>query len=143
MPLPETPFLDRIVAKDIAFRENPPSINELAIRFQNAARSSGGFTWMGVIEDQDEYEGSTVTVYLSERDEMGVPDQVQEAVADTVELFDDLALALEPQLNASLHLIRISECSTRQLQQKLQELCMSNPKLSIIYEEAFILSQPV
>lgn len=118
----------------------PKSITRLVSKFESTARASRGFYWMGMVAGNNPERGRELDVYLSERTGKRLPLKVQEAVADVVEVFDDLVWELEelpPPASLSLHLIRTSELSPRQLKRRLEKLCEGNPTRSLVYQQSF------
>lgn len=126
------PQLDKLVTQFKAAEQKTDT--EQATVFEDLARRSNAFTWMGVLSGSDEDGRTFVEVYLSEK--VGVNKRTQELAADVTEEFDAFAIKLEPQLALSLHLIPTTELSAEQLREQLQTGAQNSGR-SFIYETSF------
>lgn len=105
----------------------------LASAFESAVQDSAAFSWIGVILRSERFERPMVDVYLSER-EIAVTDRgLMERVTSVVDLFDELALSLEPSLTASLHLVRDSDLPPIGLQNEIIHLCATSATHTLLW----------
>ncbi|HKP53043.1 MAG TPA: hypothetical protein VJ183_10355 [Chloroflexia bacterium] len=116
-------------------RDEGMTTAELTSAFETAVRDSGVFSWIGVVLNVEMNEGPLLDVYLSEREDRGSNGSAQETVADIVDLFDDLALSLEPNSASTLHMIRDTDLPTEKLEQEIRKLCTTSEAHLLLWQE--------
>lgn len=121
--------LAKIVDREIRVVKNPPTTVDFANEFDTAMRESNAFSWNGVLSWNGPQSDREIDVYLSERDTNNLSPEQTDLMADAVDIFDDLALSLEPNPSVSLYLVKETEMPVDQLIVSIQQLCVDQNRV--------------
>lgn len=113
------------------------SIRELATQFHDVIANSGAFSCIAVVDGTNSVSIPGVEVYLSERQIPRRNRKATNGLVKAIEIFDELALSLEPNVITTLHLVREQDMSADQLQRTLKELTAPPSHRQLLHEETF------
>lgn len=123
----EFPLLDQIVRREAAIAQGYPSIRGLATTLLDHIIVSQSFSWVGLVDEQMPDGNKSVHFYLSEF-APGQDNQVLNELRSSIpDIFDDLALALEPDVVAELHITNEKNTPLSQLKSEIERYCGIDP----------------
>ncbi len=138
----ELSLLGQIVRREAALAQTSPSVSGLATTLLDHIVLSQSFGWMGIVVDgQTAQAGASAHFYLSELAPEKNSGDLNELRSSLPDIFDALALALEPEVVAELRITNERTTPLSELKSEIERYCGIDPdNRKLIWEQSLELT---